>query len=103
GWTPCIGPILATILTIAATRDSLDFGISLLAVYSLALGIPFVLAALALKPFMSFARRFRHHLGKVEKGAGALLVATGVLIFTNTLQTFGFYLLEAFPVLGTIG
>lgn len=103
GWTPCIGPILATILTIAATKESLGFGISLLTVYSLGLGIPFVTAALAVQPFMNFARRFRRHMHKVEIGAGALLVVTGVMIFTNSLQALGFYLLEVFPALGTIG
>ena len=103
GWTPCIGPILATILTIAATQESLSFGVSLLAVYSLGLGIPFLPAAFAMKPFLRFLRRFRAHIRKVEVGAGALLVLTGVLILTNSLQVIGFYLLEAFPVLATIG
>ena len=103
GWTPCIGPILGTILAIAGTEDSLGFGVSLLTVYSLALGIPFVIAAFALKPFMDFARRFRRHIRKVEMGAGALLVVTGVMMFTNSLQTLGFYLLETFPALGAIG
>ncbi len=103
GWTPCIGPILATILTIAASRESLGFGTSLLTVYSLGLGIPFLLAALAVKPFLKFVGRFRAHLHKVEMGAGALLVVTGVMIFTNSLQSMGFYLLEMFPALGNIG
>ena len=103
GWTPCVGPILATILTIAAGRDSLGYGVSLLAVYALGLGIPFMIAALCLNPFMNFLRRFRRHVRKVEVATGALLALTGILIFTNTLSTFGFYLLEVFPVLGEIG
>tara|TARA_A100001037_G_scaffold49313_1_gene41228 strand:+ start:1631 stop:2374 length:744 start_codon:yes stop_codon:yes gene_type:complete len=103
GWTPCVGPILATILTIAASRDSLGYGVSLLAVYALGLGIPFLIAALCLNPFMNFLQRFRRHIRKVEIGTGALLALTGVLIFTNALSSFGFYLLELFPVLGTIG
>lgn len=103
GWTPCVGPILATILTIAASRDSLGYGVSLLAVYALGLGIPFLVAALCLNPFMNFLRHFRRHLRKVEIGAGGLLTLTGILIFTNALSTFGFYLLELFPALGTIG
>ena len=103
GWTPCIGPILATILTLAASDDSLAFGASLLTVYSLALGIPFLIAALAIKPFLNFVQRFRRHLHKVEVGAGALLIVTGVMIFTNSLQTLGFYLLELFPALANIG
>ncbi|MBH64149.1 MAG: cytochrome C biogenesis protein [Alphaproteobacteria bacterium] len=103
GWTPCVGPILATILTIAASRDSLGYGVSLLAVYALGLGIPFLIAAVCLNPFMSFLQRFRRHIRKVEIGTGALLALTGVLIFTNALSSLGFYLLELFPVLGTIG
>ena len=103
GWTPCVGPILATILTVAASRDQLGFGVSLLAVYALGLGIPFLLAALAVKPFMSFMQKFRRHLHKVEMVAGALLVATGILIFTNSLGELSAYILEAFPWLAQIG
>lgn len=103
GWTPCVGPILATILTLAASRDSLGFGVSLLSVYALGLGIPFMIAALAIRPFMAFLARFRRHLHKVEMAAGALLVVTGLLIFTNSLGQLGYYLLEAFPILGRIG
>lgn len=103
GWTPCIGPILATILTVAASRDSLGFGVSLLGTYALGLGIPFVLAALAIRPFMGFMARFRRHLRRVEFVTGALLALTGVLIFTGSLSQLGFYLLETFPVLSTLG
>ena len=103
GWTPCVGPILATILTVAASRDELGYGISLLATYALGLGIPFLLAALAVKPFMRFMQRFRRHLRKVEFGAGALLVLTGILIFTNSLGQFSYFLLDLFPWLATIG
>jgi cytochrome c-type biogenesis protein len=103
GWTPCVGPILATILTVAASRDDLGYGISLLATYALGLGIPFLLAALAVRPFMRFMQRFRRHLRKVEFGAGALLVLTGILIFTNNLGQFSYFLLDLFPWLATIG
>lgn len=103
GWTPCVGPILATILTVAASREDLGYGISLLATYALGLGIPFLLAALAVKPFMQFMQRFRRHLRKVEFGAGVLLVLTGILIFTNSLGQFSYYLLDLFPWLATIG
>ncbi len=103
GWTPCVGPILATILALAAADDSLGFGVSLLAVYSLGLGIPFVAAALGVKPFMRFMRGFRGHLRKVEIAAGGMLVATGVLIFFNSLQVLSYWLLEVFPFLATIG
>ncbi|WP_430398317.1 cytochrome c biogenesis CcdA family protein [Ferrovibrio sp.] len=103
GWTPCIGPILASILTIAGSRSDLSYGVSLLATYALGLGIPFLLAALAMKPFMRFMQRFRRHLRKVEIAAGALLVTTGVLIFTNSLGQFSYFLLEAFPWFATLG
>lgn len=103
GWTPCIGPILATILALAASQKSLDYGVSLLAVYALGLGIPFLLAAFALDPFLRFLSRFRRHLRKAEITAGALLTATGILIFTNNLGQIGLYLLQAFPGLARIG
>ncbi|MEK9968788.1 MAG: cytochrome c biogenesis protein CcdA [Ferrovibrio sp.] len=103
GWTPCVGPILATILTVAASREDLGYGISLLATYALGLGIPFLLAALAVKPFMRFMQRFRRHLRKVEMAAGALLVLTGILIFTSSLGQFSYFLLDLFPWLATIG
>jgi cytochrome c-type biogenesis protein len=103
GWTPCVGPILATILTVAASRESLGFGVSLLATYALGLGVPFILAAFAIKPFMGFLARFRQHVRKVEFATGGLLAVAGVLIFTNSLSQFGFYLIEWFPALGRIG
>lgn len=103
GWTPCVGPILATILTVAASREELGYGISLLATYALGLGIPFLLAALAVKPFMRFMRKFGGHLRKVEIGAGALLVLTGILIFTSSLGQFSYWLLDTFPWLAAIG
>ncbi|MCW5751300.1 MAG: cytochrome c biogenesis protein CcdA [Alphaproteobacteria bacterium] len=103
GWTPCIGPILATVLTIAASDERLSHGISLLLVYSLGLGIPFVAAAAAINPFLRFMRRFRRHMRKVEFGAGLALAATGILVFTGGLSQFGFYILEVFPALGRIG
>jgi len=103
GWTPCVGPILATILTVAASREEMGYGISLLATYALGLGIPFILAALAMKPFMRFMRKFRGHLRKVEMVAGALLVLTGILIFTSSLGQFSYWLLDTFPWLAAIG
>jgi len=103
GWTPCVGPILATILTLAASSDSLGYGISLLTVYSLGLGIPFMAAALAIEPFMNFLKRFRAHVHKIEIGAGVLLVATGVLIMTDSLASISYYILEIVPALGELG
>ncbi|WP_417514362.1 cytochrome c biogenesis CcdA family protein [Minwuia sp.] len=103
GWTPCIGPILGAILAIAASEQNVYSGASLLAVYALGLGVPFVLAALGIRAFLGFLIRFRRHMRKVEIGTGVLLSITGVLFLTGHIQEFGFFLLETFPVLGTIG
>ncbi|MEP7455418.1 cytochrome c biogenesis CcdA family protein [Phyllobacterium sp. SB3] len=103
GWTPCIGPVLGPILALAGARDTVADGASLLAVYSLGLGIPFIIAALFSGMFMRFLSRFRMHLGKVEKVMGGLLVITGILFLTGGLQTFSFWLLETFPILGQLG
>ena len=103
GWTPCIGPVLGPILTLAGGRATLGEGASLLAAYSLGLGIPFVLAALFSGAFMRFLSRFRVHLGRVEKVMGGLLVAAGLLFLTGGIQTASFWLLETFPVLGELG
>ncbi|MEA2952150.1 MAG: cytochrome c-type biosis protein [Alphaproteobacteria bacterium] len=103
GWTPCIGPILAAILAVAASEATVARGAGLLAVYSLGLGIPFMLAAFAIEPFAAFLVRFRRHLAKVEKVMGGLLVLTGVAFLTGFISEASYWLLETFPVLGTIG
>jgi cytochrome c-type biogenesis protein len=103
GWTPCIGPVLSTILTVASSRDSLAYGTSLLAVYALGLGVPFLIAALAAKPFIDWMRRFRRHLRKVEIGIGSLLVLVGLLFITSTFETMSYLLIEWVPALGAIG
>jgi cytochrome c-type biogenesis protein len=102
GWTPCIGPILATVLALAANEGSLATGVKLLFVYSLGLGIPFILAAVAIKPFIAFMQRFRRHLDKVEMVMGTVLVITGLLFLTGSINWFGSWLLDAFPGLGQI-
>jgi cytochrome c-type biogenesis protein len=102
GWTPCIGPVLATVLTVAANEASLGAGVRLLLVYSLGLGIPFILAAVAIGPFLGFLKRFRRHLGRVEKVMGLLLVVTGILVLTGFLNTFGTWVLDNVPALGRI-
>jgi cytochrome c-type biogenesis protein len=102
GWTPCIGPVLATVLTLAANEASLGAGVRLLLVYSLGLGIPFVLAAVAIGPFLGFMKRFRRHLGRVEKAMGVLLIVAGVLVLTGWLNAFGTWLLDTVPALGRI-
>ena len=103
GWTPCIGPILAAILAVAATEQTVTRGATLLAVYSLGLGVPFILAAFAIQPFAAFLTRFRKHLLRVEQAMGVLLILTGVAFLTGTITTASYWLLEAFPALGTIG
>jgi cytochrome c-type biogenesis protein len=102
GWTPCIGPILATVLALAANEASLGAGVRLLAVYSLGLGIPFILAAVAIRPFLSFMHRFRRHLGTVEKIMGVFLILTGILFLTGSINWFGQWLIETVPALGQI-
>jgi len=103
GWTPCIGPILAAILAVAASEQTVTRGASLLAVYSLGLGIPFLAAAFAVEPFAAFMARFKKHLRRVEQVMGALLVLTGIAFLTGSLSTMSFWLLETFPALGRIG
>ncbi len=103
GWTPCIGPILAAILAVAASEQTVAKGASLLAVYSLGLGIPFMLAAFAIEPFAAFLSRFRKYLRRVEQAMGVLLVLTGIAFLTGSINTMSVWLLETFPVLGKIG
>jgi cytochrome c-type biogenesis protein len=103
GWTPCIGPILAAILAVAASEATVTKGAGLLAVYSLGLGIPFLLAAFAVEPFAAFLVRFRAHLAMVEKVMGGLLVLTGIGFLTGFINEASYWLLETFPVLGKIG
>jgi cytochrome c-type biogenesis protein len=86
GWTPCVGPILATVLAVAATEGSLGAGVSLLSAYSLGLGIPFILAAITIRPFLGFMKRFRRHLGTVEKVMGAVLVLAGALFIGSPMR-----------------
>jgi cytochrome c-type biogenesis protein len=103
GWTPCIGPILAAILAVAASEQTVAQGAGLLAVYSLGLGIPFVVAAFAIEPFAAFLARFKNYLHRVEQAMGALLVLTGIAFLTGSLNQMSVWLLEVFPALGKIG
>ena len=102
GWTPCVGPILATVLAVATREDNLAAGVKLLLAYSLGLGIPFILAAVAIRPFLGFMQKFRRHMGKVEKVMGALLVMTGLLFVTGSMNGLGNWMLDTFPALGRI-
>jgi cytochrome c-type biogenesis protein len=103
GWTPCIGPVLGPILTLAGGRETVAEGALLLGAYSLGLGIPFLVAALFSGAFMRFLGRFRMHMGTVEKLMGAFLVVAGVLFLTGGIQRASFWLLETFPSLGMLG
>jgi cytochrome c-type biogenesis protein len=103
GWTPCIGPILAAILAIAASEATVAKGAGMLAVYSFGLGVPFMIAAFAIEPFAAFLARFRAHLGLVEKAMGGLLVLTGIAFLTGAVSQFSYWLLDTFPMLGQIG
>jgi cytochrome c-type biogenesis protein len=103
GWTPCIGPVLAAILTVAGSEASVARGALLLAAYSLGLGIPFLLAAFAMKPFVALLKRMRSRFAMIEKAMGVLLVLTGIAFLTGWITTMSFWLLETFPVLGRLG
>lgn len=102
GWTPCIGPILATVLALAAQEESLSAGVRLLFAYSLGLGVPFILAAVAIRPFLGFTSRFKRHFGALEKVMGLLLVLTGLLFLFGAQNWLGLWLLENVPVLGQL-
>jgi cytochrome c-type biogenesis protein len=103
GWTPCIGPVLGPILTLAGGRETVGEGALLLAAYSLGLGIPFLIAAIFSGAFMRFLQKFRVHLGRVEKAIGGLLVVAGIFFLTGGVQSVSYWLLENFPVLGRLG
>jgi cytochrome c-type biogenesis protein len=103
GWTPCIGPILAAILAIAAAKATVAKGATLLAVYSLGLGLPFLIAALAVEPFAAFLTHFRAHLARMERVMGGLLVLTGLAFLTGLFTQLNSWLIEAFPMLQNIG
>jgi cytochrome c-type biogenesis protein len=103
GWTPCIGPILATILAVAGSRDTVAAGAGLLAVYSLGLGLPFIAAAAAMGPFMRASSTIKRQFGRIEKTVGVLLVATGVAFLTGGFQSASLWLIDTFPQFGQVG
>jgi cytochrome c-type biogenesis protein len=103
GWTPCIGPILGMIITLAATEDSVARGTLLLGVYAVGLGLPFLLAAVFITRSMTLMARIKPWLGWIEKAMGVLLVVVGIALVTGALADFAFWLLEAFPVLERLG
>ena len=103
GWTPCIGPVLGSILALAATESSIGKGILLLSFYSLGLAIPFVLSGYGISKFLEFSKNFKKNIRRISISGGIILLITGVLIVTNKLQIIGYFLLEALPFLGNIG
>ena len=103
GWTPCIGPILGSILVLASTEESLSRGILLLSFYSVGLAIPFILSGYLIQKFLIFSKNFKKNINKVSKIGGIILLFTGILIITNQLQALGYYLLEILPFLQNFG
>ena len=103
GWTPCIGPILGSILALASTEQNLNRGIMLLFFYSLGLAIPFILSGYLIQKFMVFSKNLKSKMNIISKFGGGLLLLTGLLILSNKLQAIGFYLLQYIPFLQNIG
>ena len=103
GWTPCIGPILGSILVLASTEESINKGVLLLFFYSLGLAIPFILSGYLIQKFMTVSKNLKKNLNLISKIGGGLLLTTGLLVITNKLQALGFYLLEYFPFLKSFG
>jgi cytochrome c-type biogenesis protein len=103
GWTPCIGPILAAILSVAAAEATVTKGAGLLAVYSLGLGIPFLIAAFMVEQFSSLFSRMKRHLASVERVMGVLMIVTGIGFLTGSVSTISIWLLETFPQLQNFG
>ncbi len=103
GWTPCIGPILGSILALASTEETIYKAILLLSFYSLGLAIPFVLSGYLMQKFLLFSKNFKRNINLVTKGGGIILLITGVLILTNQLQVLGYYILNYLPFLQNFG
>ena len=103
GWTPCIGPILGSILALASTEENISKGILLLSFYSLGLAIPFILSGFLIQKFLLFSKNFKKNINIVLKFGGTIILITGVLILTNQLQVLGYYILNIFPFLQSLG
>ena len=103
GWTPCIGPILGSILTLAAIEENISKSVLLLSSYSLGLAIPFIISGVLIDKFLLFSKSFRKYISTITKVGGAILLLTGIAILTGQLQVLGFFILEYFPSLGNIG
>jgi len=103
GWTPCIGPILGSILALASTEETIYKAILLLSFYSLGLAIPFILSGYLMQRFLMFSKNFKKNINLVSKGGGVILLITGILILTNQLQVLGYYILNLLPFLQNFG
>ena len=103
GWTPCIGPILGSILALASTEETIIKAIILLCFYSLGLAIPFILSGYLMQRFLMFSKNFKKNINLVSKIGGIILLITGILILTNQLQVLGYYLLNSLPFLQNFG
>ena len=103
GWTPCVGPVLASILLIAGTGESITEGVALLSAYAAGIGVPFLVAAVFTGPFVRWLSRFRQWIPVIERVTGLALIVTGVLIFFGLMPAIGNWLLDTFPLLGRIG
>ena len=103
GWTPCIGPILGSILALASIEETLSRAIMLLIFYSLGLAIPFTLAGYLIQKFLAFSKNFKKNINLITKIGGITLLITGILIMTNQLQVIGFYIIKIFPFMQNFG
>jgi len=103
GWTPCIGPILGSIITLAALEENISKGVILLTFYSLGLAIPFILSGVLIDKFLLFSKNFKKYMLVITKVGGTILLFTGIAILTNQLQVLGFFILEYFPYFENIG
>ena len=103
GWTPCIGPILGSILALASTEETIFKAIILLSFYSLGLAIPFILSGYLMQRFLMFSKNFKKNINLVTKGGGVILLIAGALILTNQLQILGYYILNYLPFLQNFG
>ena len=103
GWTPCIGPILGSILALASTEETIFRAVILLSFYSLGLAIPFILSGYLMQRFLMFSKNFKKNINLVSKIGGFILLITGVLILTNQLQVLGYYILNIFPFMQNFG
>ena len=103
GWTPCIGPILGSILALASIEETLSKAIILLTFYSVGLAIPFVLSGYLIQRFLVFSKNFKKNINLISKMGGTILLITGILILTNQLQTIGFYIIKVFPFMQNFG